>query len=202
MRALDCPSPFSPGRRHARSDGWRALFHGTRRARACPRLPLECLGDLIRAIKRDDEAVCGVIHQLGVWGILQDHLVPILHTYTSDEMLGRAAGAEAPASCSGRMWSRSWVHAVVPRATQWHESDSRSPRLAPYAWASSSSVRLMVYLTKPNPPWKEDVARQLAYMQAQKMCLLDGATLDIIVGLLVSAIAVPAAYGFVVASTS
>ena len=51
----------------------------------------ECLGDLIRAIKRDDEVTNGVTHQLGIWQVLQEHLLPILHTYKEDEMLIRAA---------------------------------------------------------------------------------------------------------------
>jgi hypothetical protein len=51
----------------------------------------------------------------------------------------------------------------------------------------------MVYLTKAAPPWKADRARQLSYMHAQKLALLDGPTLDILVGMLVNAIAIPAA---------
>jgi hypothetical protein len=48
------------------------------------------LGDLIRTIKRDDESTPAVLHLLGTWNVLQEHLVPILHTYQTDEMLVRA----------------------------------------------------------------------------------------------------------------
>jgi hypothetical protein len=50
----------------------------------------DCLGDLIRTIKRDDESTPAVLHLLGTWNVLQEHLVPILHTYQTDEMLVRA----------------------------------------------------------------------------------------------------------------
>ena len=73
----------------------RPLFLVHPRPSACAhhlvRTQTECLVDLIRAIKRDEEASSGVIHLLGVWKVLQDHLVPIVHTYQDDEMLVRAA---------------------------------------------------------------------------------------------------------------
>ena len=143
-------------------------------------LTTECLGDLIRAIKRDDEATNGVTHQLGIWQVLQEHLLPILHTYKDDEMLIRAAST--------------WRH---PQTTG--ETNANLSLLAGVLYCRRAllwyPVRLAVYLTKPNPTWKEDPARHLEYMQAHKLALLEGPTLDLLVGMLVTAMAIPPAYG-------
>ena len=136
----------------------------------------ECLGDLIRAIKREDDGSCSVIHQLGVWEVLQEHLIPIVHAYQTDEVLVRAAS-----TCSRRS-----TRPAGPVA------ELRRPPLGGPVPALCT-VRLMVYLTKPTAPWKEDRARQLSYMQAQKLHLLEGPTLELFVGMLVNAIAIPAA---------
>jgi len=139
----------------------------------------ECLGDLIRAIKRDDEATNGVTHQLGIWQVLQEHLLPILHTYKDDEMLIRAAStSRCPKTTSGL-----------------NKALTLLASFCSLSGAVSRLVRLAVYLTKPNPTWKDDPARHLEYMQAHKLALLEGPTLDLLVGMLVTSMAIPPAYG-------
>lgn len=53
---------------------------------------LECIGDLVRAIKRDDDEN-GVVWQLVDWRILQKDLVHIITVYCDDAVLYRACRA-------------------------------------------------------------------------------------------------------------